>query len=365
MSGAATLDTHYTDHDRAPNLSSGLELFEAANIPAHIIHGNGQTSCNQQFSRVATFDQGKLSAKESDHSADLNSLIARSQAHKCALKNDSPLLLQGTSYEISVAWICEGKSLLLLKQIPLQGLEEAELYAQIAELEASRKDLEQLAYAACHDLRSPLRAMSTIPLWISGDVEENIGYLPPSIGEHIEWLLRQAARLNAMLDDLLVYAKLGSSREGSTNRPVDWQKLVQGIWDSQIASKDFQLDLQLGQPNGTFPIDEISLILRHLLRNAVIHHDREAGRIEFETQQGSDWCSLAVRDDGPGIDGELHEQALSLFGTLKSRDKVEGSGMGLPIVNKIVTSLKGKMSIGAGIDGRGTQILITLPYIRT
>ena len=67
-----------------------------------------------------------------------------------------------------------------------------------------------------------------------------------------------------------------------------------------------------------------------------------------------------VQDDGPGIAPEFHERVFQMFETLKPRDDVESSGIGLAIVQKIVESYNGRVQIES-TDNRGTTISFTWP----
>lgn len=107
----------------------------------------------------------------------------------------------------------------------------------------------------------------------------------------------------------------------------------------------------------TIPKNPFEIILRNLLSNAIKHHDKEQGHITIEHESNGDYDIISVADDGPGIPLEFHDKAMEMFQTLKSRDKVEGSGMGLAMIKRIVEHYQGTISIIS--DGkRGTKMSI-------
>ena len=77
-------------------------------------------------------------------------------------------------------------------------------------------------------------------------------------------------------------------------------------------------------------------VFRNLISNAVKHHPGPQGRIVVSCKEQGEHYVFAVEDDGEGIPAEYAERVFEMFQTLKPRDQVEGSGMGLAIVNRIV-----------------------------
>jgi signal transduction histidine kinase len=102
-------------------------------------------------------------------------------------------------------------------------------------------------------------------------------------------------------------------------------------------------------------------VLHNLLGNAIKHHDRAAGHILIDvTEAGGRFHRFFVEDDGPGIPEAYRETVFEMFSTLKPRDEVEGSGMGLALVRKLVTRLGGTCGI-QDIRGRGTRMWFDWP----
>ena len=95
-------------------------------------------------------------------------------------------------------------------------------------------------------------------------------------------------------------------------------------------------------------------MFRNLIGNAVKHHPGPEGRIVVSCQEEGDRYVFAIEDDGEGIPQQYAERVFEMFQTLKPRDQVEGSGMGLAIVNRIVQWQGGRVWFEPAPSGRGT-----------
>jgi len=142
---------------------------------------------------------------------------------------------------------------------------------------------------------------------------------------------------------------------------IDLGLLAHDIFDMQAPPAGFTLVTADNLPTFVTLATPLEQVLRNLFTNAIKHHDRPAGSITLDWQhKNKDYYEFSVTDDGPGIPPEYHERVFVMFQTLRPRDEVEGSGMGLALVKKIVATYGGKTSITS--DGiRGTRISFTWP----
>jgi signal transduction histidine kinase len=86
-------------------------------------------------------------------------------------------------------------------------------------------------------------------------------------------------------------------------------------------------------------------VLMNLIGNAIKHHDKPVGNISVTIEDTGPEFAFTVADDGPGIAKKFHERAFKMFQTLKPRDQVDGSGMGLAMVRKHVATVGGTLSL--------------------
>jgi signal transduction histidine kinase len=227
---------------------------------------------------------------------------------------------------------------------------EQQLEAKQAELVRSNRDLEQFAYVASHDLKAPLRAIDVLVQWLredlanydGGDVQENLGLLA-----------QRTQRLGRLLDDLLEYSRVGR-KVGDVMR-VDANALIKDLVELMSPPVGISVEISGRLPVFTTYATPFEQVLRNLINNAIKHHPGPTGRVIVSCKENADFYVFSVADDGVGIAQEYAERVFQMFQTLKPRDEVEGSGMGLAIVSRIVEWQGGRVWFEPGPGGRGTD----------
>ena len=236
----------------------------------------------------------------------------------------------------------------------------AELATIARQLQESNAELDQFAYVSSHDLKAPLRGIANLSNWI----EEDLGPDRVTHEAHAQFeLLRgRVSRMERLIDGLLQYSQVG--RVGSTVEWVDVGRLLSEVVD--WVGPPPTVRVAVGSDMPTFNADRLRLsqVLANLIGNAVKHG--EAGgrvRVTRETPPaGFDGFQFAVSDDGPGIDAKYHERIFGVFQTLQPRDKVEGTGIGLALVRKVVVGKGGTIVVDSAV-GRGATFRFTWPRL--
>lgn len=233
----------------------------------------------------------------------------------------------------------------------------ARIFRQNArDLIRSNADLERFAYVASHDLRSPLKAIRDLATWTLEDGSE----LSEDSRANLSLILQRVDRLSRLSQDLLVYARLGT--ETSKLNLFDPEALVADVADIANPDATFRILTEVTAGPVIGPETPIRQILLNLIGNAIKHHDGPPGNIAVKLGVADDRLRIRVEDDGPGIDPAFQERIFQPFQTLKSRDVVEGSGMGLAIVARLVEAYGGRISVVSDpATGRGTTFLLELP----
>ncbi len=222
-------------------------------------------------------------------------------------------------------------------------------------LERSNSELDQFAYVASHDLKAPLNAIDKLASWIEEDCGE---LLPEPAKPHLHLLKGRVQRMSKLLDDLLIYSRVGRVAYEATD--INLREMALDIFELQGVGNAFTLSVP--EIDIALPRTPLELVLRNLIANAVKHHHRDQGKISIGCTIEPQAYSLSLCDDGPGIPPHLQAKAMQMFQTLKPRDEREGSGMGLALCKKIVDFYRGNIRIES--DGvSGTCIHIHWPRL--
>jgi len=266
--------------------------------------------------------------------------------------------------ELSVSEIQLGDRRLfsgIMRDITERKQVEAQRDDLVARLQTSNRELEQFAYIASHDLRAPLRALSILPNWLKRDLEKE-GAVSQAVEEHLTDMKTQAARMDQLLTDLLDYSRIGRMT-GSVSR-IDPNAVIEKVRKLLDPMGMHKIEAVNDLPPVETVPTQFQLVVRNLISNAIKHHDRASGRIAISGGYDGNEIFFEVSDDGPGIPPEFHARIFDMFSTLRSRDEVEGSGMGLALIRKTVDGWGGKISVRSDPAARGATFRFTVPGSR-
>ena len=232
----------------------------------------------------------------------------------------------------SSPWPSEGLIYAVGRDITEHKRDQETLLRQAKELARSNADLEQFAYVASHDLRSPLRAVAILTNWIEEGMPET---LPPEVRGHLASLRDRVGRMERLTEELLRYSRAG--RERVDVGPVDTAAMVRDLVQLLGPPEGQTIVVEGGLPVLRTPRAPLEQVFRNLLENAIKHHDRAQGNIVVSSRDIGDFLEFGVADDGPGIPAEFREQVFGMFQKAPSSDGAkEGAGIGLALVRQIV-----------------------------
>jgi PAS domain S-box-containing protein len=231
---------------------------------------------------------------------------------------------------------------------------ERELYND--ELLRINRELDQFAYVVSHDLKAPLRGISTLSDFIEEDMADQP--VSPEVRRHLSLMRERVLRLERMINDILEYSRAGRSVLQRTQ--TDVRALLRDVVELLNLPAAFPVVLQ-----GQFPVMPVAQVLMeqvfsNLINNARVHHDKPSGTITITGAAAEGGWNFTVEDDGPGIAPEFHERIFEVFQQLHGRNAAQGTGIGLAIVRKIIEKEGGTIKVDAAI-GKGTRFLLFWP----
>ncbi len=234
---------------------------------------------------------------------------------------------------------------------------EQRVIERTAQLEAANKELEAFSYSISHDLRAPLRAVNGF----AGIVLQEFGaQVPPPARRHLERVCEGAKRMGELIDDLLAFSHL--SRQSMSRRTVDSGKIVQAVLDETEPQREGrQIEINVGElPACQGDAALLKQVWVNLISNAIKYtRGRAPAAVQIGCEQKANENIFFVRDNGAGFDMQYAHKLFGVFQRLHRADEFEGTGVGLAIVQRIVSRHGGRIWAEAEV-GKGATFYFTL-----
>lgn len=232
-----------------------------------------------------------------------------------------------------------------------------ELAVKAAALDAANKDLESFSYSVSHDLRAPLRAI----IGFGQALEEDSGHLLDASGkQHLRLIRSEAARMGALIDDLLRLSRV--LRAELRHEEVDLAAIAREVVEG-LRRADPGREVEVVIPPELPARGDAALlraVLQNLLENAWKFTSRRArARIEVGREVREGECVYYVRDDGEGFDPAYVHKLFGAFQRLHPASEFPGTGIGLATVHRIVRRHGGRVW-AEGAPGKGATFSFVL-----
>jgi PAS domain S-box-containing protein len=349
------------------------------NAQGMVMYANTQfaTMVNQPLSNVIGLSFNQFIAPDS--MPDYNRLFENSWQKDCkgeafllSGENRVPVQLSLTTLQLE-----EGLSLsIIITDLSFQkAIQEQlqqknlELEKTNQELEVSNHDLQQFASVASHDLQEPLRKI----LIFSSFLKDKEDLTAADSKKYLEKIIESSRRMKALIIDTLTYSRLSATdfptacvnlNEIVTELVEDFELMIQEKGARFIIGKLPCIDVNKGQ---------IRQLFQNIISNALKFTKQETAPVisisskllatkSFDSVDEADgpFCMICIRDNGIGFDEKYVSKIFTLFERLNSKDKYEGTGIGMSIAKKIVEKHNGLIT-AVSREGKGTEFKIILP----
>ncbi|MFV1966627.1 MAG: PAS domain S-box protein [Pirellulaceae bacterium] len=233
--------------------------------------------------------------------------------------------------------------------------DEAQLRDLAEDLRRSNHDLEQFAYVVSHDLKAPVRAISAFATFLDKDYAE---VLDDEGRAMLQQLIAGARRMGDMIDGVLRYSRAGSAQ--GELECVDSGEVVRNVIDGLAPPEAINVRIVGALPEVVYDRTQFRQVIQNLISNGIQHMDKPEGETVVSCRDAGQFWEFCVRDNGTGIAEQHFERIFELFRTLKPRDELEATGVGLSVTKRIVERCGGSIRIESAI-GEGSQFIFTVP----
>ncbi|MBV9204866.1 MAG: CHASE3 domain-containing protein [Actinobacteria bacterium] len=245
----------------------------------------------------------------------------------------------------------------ILQELDASQQANTVLQAHTDELERSNSELEQFAYIASHDLQEPLRKVASFTQLLQ---RRYAGQLDDRADQYIEFAVDGARRMQALINDLLAYSRVGRSTREPAVVSSD-AAFTQARNNLATAMEESGAAVEAGQlPLVVAELTLLTAVFQNLLSNALKFSGGKPPRVVVTvSRDGPSWL-FSFADHGIGIDPEYAERIFVIFQRLHERTAYPGTGIGLAMTRKIIEYFGGRIWLDTSYT-EGSRFLFTLP----
>jgi signal transduction histidine kinase len=319
----------------------------------------------------ATYDLGGGLAAVGDRAEDSRILPLRTAGRRWALyvaptrplvgafERRAPLLIAGLGLLVSLlaAGVVFAAASARGRAVALAERMTGDLRTSRNELAHRNEELEQFAFLASHDLQQPLRTVSGFLQLLE---RQNGDRLDDRGREYVGRALQGTRDMAQLIDDLLAYSRAARSDAPRVRVELD------DPWDAAVA----QLGAAIEETGATVTRDPLPVVagdpghltqvFANLIGNALKYRADAPPVVHAEAVAGDGVWEVAVGDNGLGIDAADHQRIFGMFRRVHAPAGVEGTGVGLAIVKKLVERGGGAIRVES-TRGAGSRFVLTLP----
>ncbi|PQJ20734.1 ATP-binding protein [Tenacibaculum sp. SG-28] len=225
--------------------------------------------------------------------------------------------------------------------------------ALLKTLEERNKELNNYAHIVSHDLKSPLRNIDALSSWLKEDHRE---HLNDDAKQYLDLINENISRMEDLITGILEYSTIGA--KSYRKEPVAISKIINDIVTHHVYIPE-HIAIKI---HPDFPVVQgdkhrLQQVFQNLIHNAIKYNDKEKGLIEVGFTIVNNKPEYFVKDNGIGIAKKYHKKIFNIFQKLENNK--DSTGIGLSIVEKIVTNYGGYVKVFSE-KGKGSSFVFTL-----
>ncbi len=247
--------------------------------------------------------------------------------------------------------VAEGRDIASIK------LTEAALQKRTNELEQANRELEAFSYSVSHDLRAPLRIIDGYTEIMVNDYSDKLD----EEGKRMFGIIREnTAKMGQLIDDLLNLSRLG--RKELIIQPVNMKQMVESVASEQTNSKIKQVKIEIGElDDAECDNNLLRQVWVNLISNAIKYsRSKEKPVIQVNSYSTAQEIIYSIKDNGAGFNMKYADKLFGVFQRFHKMTEYEGTGVGLALVQRIITRHGGRVWAEAEVN-KGATFYFSLP----
>lgn len=223
----------------------------------------------------------------------------------------------------------------------------------------SNEELERFTYIASHDLKEPLRNITSF----INLIERKLGKRADAeLEEYMEYVTRNTRQMYSLIEDVLDFSRIVALEIRGT-KCIELNVLmidVEAAVSRLLNEKNGEIKIAEPLPSIRGHKTHIFMLFKNLIENGIKYNEADRPLIEISHREEEQFYRFFVKDNGIGIDPKYYDQIFEMFKRMNTRDKYEGTGIGLATCKKIVSKYGGRIGLESE-EGRGTTFFFTWP----
>ena len=242
-----------------------------------------------------------------------------------------------------------------LQQEIIQHQQSQEKMAELLqEVKKANQELNNFAYIVSHDLKAPLRGISSVSAWLLHDYGDQFDDAGKNL---INLMKNRVIQMNNLINGILEYSQVGNVKK--ERQPINLNDVVTDVVDLLTPPENIQIEIRKILPIVEFEKTRIKQVFQNLLSNAIKFIDKPQGQIIIDYTEENTYWQFSITDNGLGIEEKYFDKIFQVFQKLSNDEDSDSTGIGLSLVKKIVEMYGGNVWVESEV-GQGSTFFFTL-----
>ncbi len=242
----------------------------------------------------------------------------------------------------------------MIRDITLQKQIEKEKDLLLQSVQRANEELKDFAYIVSHDLKAPLRGISSLTQWLVEDYAEQ---LDEPGQEHAHLIIERTKKMHQLIDGILEYSQVGRDRLKII--PLNSADIAQQVVGSFDIPEGIDIQIIPPLPEVLYHKTHLIQLFQNLISNAITHMGEPGNKILISCADAGNYWEFCIKDNGIGIAENYQERIFKVFQTLNSSYEDKSTGIGLSIVKKIAETHGGEIRVESS-EGEGSSFFFTI-----